>query len=76
MKPKLSRGQKVRLPDGTTGTITRAKPIDISHNPITGEPMEPFVYYVVTGDEWGQTLASLGIGALQYYPTELIPIDA
>jgi len=75
MKPKWSRGQRVRLPDGRTGTITKAKPISIGHNPITGEPMEPFVYYVASGDEWGQTLASLGIGALQYYPTELEPVS-
>ena len=74
MKAKLRCGQKVRLPDGRTGTITKAKPIDISHNPITGEEMEPFVYYVTSGDTWGQMLADVGVGALQYYPTEIMPI--
>ena len=74
MKPKLRRGQKVRLPDGRTGTIVKAKAIDISHDPIAGKPMEPFVYYVTSDDRWGQMLANVGIGALQYYPTELMPI--
>jgi len=74
MKPKLRRGQKVRLPDGRTGTITKAKSIDISHDPITGKPMEPFIYSVTSDDQWGQMLASVGVEELQYYPTELMPI--
>lgn len=74
MEPKLRCGQKVRLPDGRAGTIVKAKPIDISQDPITGEAMEPFVYYVTSGDQWGQMLASVGVDALQYYPTELMPI--
>ena len=74
MKAKLRRGQKVRLPDGRIGTIVKSKPIDISHDPITGKPMEPFVYYVTSDDQWGRMLANVGVGALQYYPTEIMPI--
>ena len=55
--------------------IVKSKPIDLDHDPITGKPMEPFIYYVTSKDTWGKMLKDIGITALQYYPSELQVIE-
>jgi len=71
-EPRLKVGRRVRvIATREEGKIVSVRGIDTDTHPITGHPIEPFIYRVALKGERARELKRWGIDSLQYYPNEI-----